>query len=130
MMPNFSNLLWIASQSAYTDIKDMKDASSNRIYQDANLVKGQPANLDGIPLKWTGRCPTLGNKGDLMLVQLENYLIKDGSGPFVAASEHVEFKANKTVIKIVWNVDGQTWNVEPLTLEDGSTQVSPFVVLQ
>lgn len=124
-----SNVMWIASQSAYSDIKDMKDSDGKRIYTDGNLVKGVPAMLDGIPLKWTGRVPTLGNKGDLMLVDLRYYLIKDGSGLYIAASEHAEFKANKTIIKVVFNVDGQSWLEEPLTLEDGNTQVSPLVML-
>ena len=60
----------------------------------------------------------------------KNYLIKDGSGPFVSASEHVYFTSNKTVIKIFTNVDGKSWLNEPIPLE-GSTAntVSPFVVL-
>ena len=74
--------------------------------------------------------PALGSEGDLCLCDFSYYLIKDGSGPYVAASEHVYFKNNKTVIKAFWNVDGQAWMKEPLTLEDGSTQVSPFVFLK
>ncbi|MGD9644055.1 MAG: phage major capsid protein, partial [Elusimicrobiales bacterium] len=73
--------------------------------------------------------PALGSKGDLILVDFTYYLIKDGSGPFVAASEHVLFRQNKTVIKVFWNVDGKGWVNEPLTLEDGTTKVSPYVVL-
>jgi HK97 family phage major capsid protein len=76
------------------------------------------------------RIPGLGSTGDLMLLDLSYYLIKDGSGPFVAMSEHVHFTQNKTVIKAFWNVDGQPWLDEPIPLE-GSTAntVSPFVVL-
>jgi HK97 family phage major capsid protein len=68
---------------------------------------------------------------DLSLVNLSYYLIKDGSGPAVASSEHILFLSNKTVFKIVWNVDGHPWLTEPLALE-GSTAntVSPFVVLE
>ena len=124
-----SNLLWVASQSAFNDIKDMKDSEGKRIYTDGNLVKGIPSMLDGIPLKWTGRVPTLGNKGDLMLLDLRYYMIKDGSGLYIAASEHAAFKKNKTLIKIVFNVDGQSWLEEPLTLEDEDTKVSPLVIL-
>lgn len=131
MLPNaIGGAYWIASQSAYKYIKDMKDSNDNRIYKDANLVKGVPASLDGFPLKFTGRAKTLGNRGDLMFVDLGYYLIKDGSGLFIDASKHVKFKSNKTVIKIVWNVDGQSWVNEPLTLEDGSTKASPIVVLK
>ena len=131
MLPSaMSEAIWIASQSAYTDIKDLKDSNGSRIYTGPNLVKGVPAMLDGREIRFTGRTSTLGNKGDLMLVNFEYYLIKDGSGLYIAASEHVKFTSNKTVIKIVFNIDGQSWVREPLTLEDGSTKVSPFVLLK
>ena len=131
MLPQAMNdAIWVASQSAYSDIKDMKDSDGNRIYTGPNIVKGVPAMLDGREIKFTGRTSTIGNKGDLMLVNLEYYLIKDGSGLYIAASEHVKFTSNKTVIKIVFNIDGQSWVNEPLTLEDGSTKVSPIVVLK
>jgi HK97 family phage major capsid protein len=125
-----SNLMWVASQSAFEDIKDMKDSAGNRVYTGPNLVKGTPASLEGIPLEFTGNLPTIGKKGDLMLVDMRYYWIKDGSGPFIAVSKHVKFMNNKTVIKIVRNTDGQSWVKEPLTLRDGQSKVSPFVVLQ
>ena len=72
--------------------------------------------------------PQLGARGDLALVDLSYYLIKDGSGPFIASSEHVHFTTNKTVIKAFWNVDGAPWLNTPIVQENGDTQ-SPFVVL-
>ncbi len=33
------------------------------------------------------------------------------------------------VLKVFWNVDGKPWVDTALTLEDGSTQVSPYVIL-
>jgi HK97 family phage major capsid protein len=122
--------LWIANQSAFSKIKDMKDSSGNRIYTEGNLVKGFPSMLDGIPIRFTGRTPVLGSEGDLMLVDLRYYLIKDGIGPMIAFSEHVGFTSNQTYIKVVKSVDGQGWIKTALELEDGSTTVSPFAVLQ
>jgi HK97 family phage major capsid protein len=84
--------------------------------------------LMGYPIMWHERSPALGTKGDLTLADLSNYLIKDGSGPFVASSEHVKFTSNKTVFKIFWNVDGQPWLTAPFTQEGGFV-VSPFVTL-
>jgi HK97 family phage major capsid protein len=124
------NCVWVASQSAFLQIKDLKDSSGNRIYTDANLVKGFPATLDGIPLYFTGRVPTLGNEGDLMLVDLKYYLIKDGVGPLISMSEHFRFTNNQTVVKVVRSVDASLWVKEPLLLEDGTTEVSPCVVLK
>jgi HK97 family phage major capsid protein len=73
--------------------------------------------------------PTLGTKGDLSLVDFSYYLIKDGYGVAIDASPHVYFQTNKTMIKAFNNVDGSPWLTAPIVLRDGSTQVSPFVVL-
>lgn len=121
--------MWIASQSAMPQITKLKDAAGNYIFIRGDASRGIPDTLMGIPIRFTGKTPPLGQKGDLMLVDFTYYLIKDGSGPFVAASEHVLFRQNKTVIKVYWNVDGKGWVNEPLTLEDKTTKVSPYVVL-
>jgi HK97 family phage major capsid protein len=111
------------------EISTMTDGNGRYIFINGDASKGIPATLSGYPLKYTCKTPVLGTMGDLMLVDLRYYLVKDGSGPFVAASEHVHFVNNKTVIKCFWNVDGKGWLASPLTLEDGVTKVSPFVVL-
>lgn len=121
--------VYIASQSILTQLATLQDPNGNYIFIQGDATRGIPATLNGIPIRFTGKTPTLGNRGDLMLVDFTYYLIKDGSGPFIAASEHVLWRQNKTVVKIFWNVDGQGWVREPLTLEDGLTQVSPYVVL-
>lgn len=121
--------VWVANLSALPQIATLKDPAGNYIFIQGDATKGIPSTLSGIPITFTGKTSTLGKKGDLMLLDLSYYLIKDGSGPFIAASEHVLFRQNKTVIKVFWNVDGKPWVIEPLTLEDGTTQVTPYVVL-
>jgi HK97 family phage major capsid protein len=121
-------LLWIGSQSILPQLLTMKDPGNHYVWQ-PNAREGAPGTLLGLPLVFNNQSPTLGSKGDLTLVDLQYYMIKDGAGIVISASEHVYFKQNKTVIKAFWNVDGQPWLSAPLTLEDGSTQVSPFVVL-
>lgn len=121
--------LWVANQSTLPKIATLQDGAGNYIFIQGDATRGIPATLAGIPIRFTGKTPALGSKGDLILLDLRYYLIKDGSGPFIAASEHVLFKQNKTVIKVFWNVDGKGWVDEPLTLEDGVTKVSPYVVL-
>lgn len=121
--------VWVATHSALPQITTMQDPNGNYIFIQGDATKGIPSTLAGIPIRFTGKTSPLGQMGDLQLLDLSYYLIKDGSGPFIAASEHVHFKQNKTVIKCFWNVDGKPWVDEPLTLEDGVTKVSPYVVL-
>lgn len=120
--------VWVANVNMLDKIALMTDADGNIIFGSGDMSRGLPATLLGIPIVFTAKVPGVGTKGDLALVDFGQYLIKDGSGPFVAASEHVLFKQNKTVIKCFWNVDGKPWVPAPLALEDGTT-VSPYVVL-
>jgi len=129
--------VWLASQTVIPQLAAMVDAGNHNVWLGgpggslSGAAGSLPSSLLGIPVVFCDRLPALGTKGDLSLVNLSYYLIKDGSGPAAASSEHVLFTSNKVVFKIVWNVDGHPWLTEPLGLE-GSTSntVSPFVVLE
>jgi HK97 family phage major capsid protein len=121
---------WIASKSALPKLAAMADTVGNSIYIVADITKSLPATLAGYPIFFSFRQPALGSEGDLMLVDASYYIIKDGSGPFVQASEHVNFTADQTIIKMTWNVDGQPWVKTPILAEDSSSTVSPYIVLK
>lgn len=121
--------VWIASRTTIPQLVNIRDTGNNNLFI-MNATLGVPSSLMGIPLIFNERSPALGSKGDLILADLSYYLIKDGSGPFVSASEHVYFRQNKTVIKAFWNVDGKPWLSEAIPLEGATTNtVSPIVVL-
>lgn len=120
---------FIASQSTIPQLLTLKDEGGRYIFIAGDATKGIASTLLGYPIRFTGRTAALGSMGDLNFVNLEYYLIKNGSGPFVEASQHVQFLNNKTVIKAFWNVDGKPWIKAPLTLQDGVSKVSPFIVL-
>lgn len=124
------SLFWVASQTTLPQLLALADGGSNLIFA-PSAADGVPATLFGYPLYFADRSPALGSKGDLVLCDASYYLIKDGSGPFIEASQHVFFTSNKTVIKAFWNVDGKPWLSAALPLE-GSTSntVSPFIVLE
>jgi len=123
------NYIWVSSQLCMPQFLGLEDDASHAIYQ-TDFTKPIPNSLLGIPLMYADRSVALGTAGDLILVDMSYYLLKDGSGPFIDASPHVYFTSNRTVIKAFWNVDGKPWLTAPLPLE-GSTSntVSPFVVL-
>lgn len=127
LMRGASQPVWSMPQSVLPQIAKMTDPEGHYIWQ-ANAKDGFAGTLLGYPVRWNNRSPNLGTKGDILLADWSYYLIKDGSGPFVAASEHVLFKQNKTVVKIFWNVDGAPWLHAPIKEENG-WEVSPFVGL-
>jgi len=119
--------VWSIPQGALPQLAKLTDPEGHYIWK-PNAVDGFAGNLMGYPVRWNNRAPLLGQKGDLILADWSHYLIKDGSGPFVATSEHVKFTSNKTLIKIFWNVDGAPWLTAPIKEENGY-EVSPFVGL-
>ena len=125
---NEADVFWVCTKKARTQLRQLKNVAGYYIWQE-DARSGVPPTLLGHPVVVSDRVPSLGSKGDLMLIDPSKYLIKDGSGPFVAASEHVLFTQNKTVIKAFWNVDGQSWLKSPIKTENGELQ-SPFVILQ
>jgi HK97 family phage major capsid protein len=68
------------------------------------------------PVIFTEKTETLGNKGDLMLCDFSQYV--------VGLREGMRFDTS------IQRHDGQPLWDSALTLEDGSTTVSPFVVLE
>lgn len=121
------SLVWIGSQSLLPQLMRLRDEGGNLIWQ-PNAREGAPGTLLGIPFMLNERSPVSGQKGDLILSDLQYYVIKDGAGIFLDASPHVHFVHNKTVIKAFWNVDGKPWLTTPLKQENGF-DVSPFVAL-
>jgi HK97 family phage major capsid protein len=127
---SLANAIWVTTITNLPQIATLQNPLGQYIFILDNATQGLSGRLMGIPIRFTGKIPTVGTAGDLVLADFSKYLIKNGSGPFVAISEHVKFTSNKTVFKIVANIDGQPWVNEPLTLEDGTSQVSPYVTLQ
>ena len=120
--------VWITSQTTFPQLMVMVDAGNHLIWQ-PNAREGAPGTLLGFPCLINDQNPVLGAQGDLVVVDLDYYLIKDGSGITIAMSDGPYFRENRTIIKAFWNVDGQPWLNTPLLQRDGVSQVSPFVVL-
>jgi len=93
--------------------------------------EGIPSTLLGLPMLEPESQPLLGDRGDLCLVDLSQYVIKDGYGIEIRMSDSAgtNFETNHTTIKATWNVDGQPGPSTPLLLPNGAL-CSPFVILE
>lgn len=81
------------------------------------------------PVIFSEKTEPLGDKGDLMLCDFSQYVVGLRQGMRFDLSPHVYFTTDELLARLIERHDGMpTWN-EALTLEDGSTTVSPFVVL-
>jgi len=78
---------------------------------------------------WTEKCQTLGDKGDLYLVDFSKYVIADG-GISVVSSKHYRFANDEISWRFVLRTDGQPILASAITPKYGTATLSPFVVLQ
>jgi len=81
------------------------------------------------PCLFTEKTETLGNKGDAMLCDFSQYVVGMRSNMTFDTSIHVHFTTDELLSRIIERHDGQPLWDSALTLEDGTTTVSPFVVL-
>lgn len=81
------------------------------------------------PVLFTEKTETLGERGDIILADLSQYVVGLRGDMRFDLSPHKYFTSDELLARIIERHDGQPLWDQPLTLEDGSTQVSPFVTL-
>lgn len=119
---------WVVNPSGMTRLLNMVDGANQPIWQ-PNARDGLPSTILGIPLIYSDVLPVLGTKGDICLVDLFYYGVRDGS-PMAIFIDPYSQSGNQLVrIYIYWNVDGQPLLTTPLLLQDSTTTVSPFIIL-
>lgn len=122
--------VWVASISAKAKLLLMNGPSGNPSYLWGNTTTGIPNTLMGYPIIFTDKLPALGARGDILLADMSYYLLGNReNATTVETSDQQLFTQNKTVFRIVHRVGGSPWLSAPITLMDGSTTVSPFVVI-
>jgi HK97 family phage major capsid protein len=83
----------------------------------------------GLPVIPVEHCATLGTPGDILLVDLSQYVIADKGAPEAASSIHVRFLNDETTFRFIMRLDGQpTWK-KALTPKNGTATQSPFIAL-
>jgi HK97 family phage major capsid protein len=80
-----------------------------------------------IPVEY---CATLGTAGDIVLVDLEQYLMIDKGKVEGASSIHVRFLYDEMTFRFVYRVDGQPIWHAALTPFKGTNTLSPFIALE
>jgi HK97 family phage major capsid protein len=129
---SWNNAIWLFSPSVVPQLLQLKDGANRAIFisVDQGAVKQPTWALLGRPAIPTEKLPALGGTGDLFLIDPQFYVIGDRMQIEIAASEHVNFLKNQMTWRVVERVDGSPWLDKPITLQDATTKVSPFVALK
>jgi HK97 family phage major capsid protein len=128
---SYNRAVWYVSPTVVSDMLQLKDGANRAIFIsiDQGVTKPPVWKLLNLPVNITEKLPALGTTGDVMLCDPSLYVIGDRMQLEVAASEHVNFLKNQMTWRFVQRVDGKPWLDNPITLQDGASQVSPFVIL-
>ena len=81
------------------------------------------------PVIFTEKTEVLGDKGDIGLFDFSQYVVGLREGMRFDLSGHVHFVTDELMARLIERHDGMPLWDSALTMEDGSTQVSPFVTL-
>lgn len=144
---SWDSACWIMHQSVLADLIQMNDntgAQRSGTQNVGNMLSwvnplgqgdGGPlsrklpiAFLNGLPVFFTEKLPTLGTKGDVMLVDLSHYLIGNRLEMQIDVSDQYLFRNNQLAWRVVARADGKPWLNNVVTDSNGWVS-SPFVCL-
>lgn len=130
--------VWLVSKAAEAAVLQMT-GTANSVFFPTGVYTAQTdvmnAGPSGVmlymrPVYISSKLPALDVDGDFNFFDFSKYVIADGGPPEVASSDDYLFRTNERAYRIVFRVGGAPWLNNAITLEDGSTTVSPFVSLK
>jgi len=127
---SFSNSVWICHQSTIPQLLSLSIAiglSGDHI--PVMTESNGEFKILTRPCIFTEKTEPLGDRGDIMLADFSQYVVGLREDMRFDTSIHVHFDTDELLSRIIERHDGQPLWDSPLTLADGSTTVSPFVVL-
>lgn len=128
------NAVWLINQDIEPQLFTLGIAigtGGSTVYMPPGGLSGQPyGTLFGRPVIPIEQCATLGDKGDIILFDPQEYVLADKGGMQSAQSIHVMFVYDESVFRFVYRVDGQPIWAAPLTPYKGAANTqSPYVTL-
>ena len=101
------------------------------VYLPANGLSASPySTLMGRPVIPTQACNALGEEGDIIFVDLKQYMtVTKGGGIRTDVSIHVFFLQDITAFRFVLRIGGRPWWKRPIQPRAGTFTQSPYVTL-
>jgi len=119
--------VWLANPDTYPQLAAIArtgDALSNPV-----VINGDVMTINGRPVLDTEHCKTLGDEGDLILADLDYYVIGDRERFEMSMSDHYRFRNDQRAWLATERVDGHCWLNSALTPANGANTLSAVVTL-
>ncbi len=128
-----SRAVWLVSPEVEASLPLMGfegTATGTPLYLGPNGLSGSPfGTLLGRPVIAHEMMNQLGDKGDILLADLSQYLTVIKGGLQAATSIHLHFDYDITTFRFVLRFGGRPWWSTPMQPRVGSNTYSPFVTL-
>lgn len=127
--------VWIHNQDIEPQLLALENPSNNYpVFLPPGGLRDAPfGTLLGRPLIPVEHCSTLGDAGDIILVDLMAYAtgLRGGAAGGIrsAMSIHLRFDFNETAFRFLFEIDGQPWVDTPITPAQGSNTLSTHIAL-
>lgn len=126
---NRANSVWFINQAVEPQLNLLTLGDLGVYFPAGSLANAPEDRLFGRPVVPIEHCSALGTVGDIVLADLNEYLMIDKGSVQMQSSIHVRFLYDEQVLKFTYRVDGQPiWN-SALTPYKGSDTLSPYVTL-
>lgn len=120
----YENAIWLGNHDTISQLLNLYDAQNNpRWFGDMEWFYGRP-------IRFTEHAQTLGNQGDLVLGCWTEYVIAVIGGFQGEVSIHCRFIERESCFHFWLESDGAPWWQTPRTPANGTSTLSPFIVLE
>lgn len=130
MPPRWKNgSLWLINSDVTPQFQGMTIGDQPVWIPPGGLMNTPGGTLLGRPIIETEYNPVLGDKGDIILVNLRAYLSGQRGGVRADSSIHFNFDTVRKAFRWITEADGQTWMITAVTDFQGNATKSPYVTL-
>lgn len=127
------NAVWLVNQDVFPQLFNLQmptGTSAAPVWMPAGGISGSPfSTIYGRPVIPVEYCATLGTVGDILFVDLSQYLMIEKGGLQSDQSIHLRFDYGETAFRWIMRNDGQPIWHSALTPAKGSNTLSPYVAL-
>ena len=128
-----ANAVWYINQDIEPQLYTMTISAGTGgmpVYMPAGGISGAPyGTLFGRPVIPIEQAATVGDAGDIILADMNQYLMIDKGGVQTASSIHVKFIYAENTFRFIYRCNGQPMWDNVLTPFKGTNTLSPFVAL-
>lgn len=128
--PSIGRAEWFVSSSVLPELIGMTIGTQPVWNPPAGLAVAPYGTLFGRPIRILEMASSLGTIGDILFADMSEYIIIEKGGVQAASSIHVKFIYDETAFRWVLRNNGQpTWS-RTLYPNQGTLEISPWVVLE